>query len=278
MAAASPPSRIELPRRPFGRTGLSISPLGLAGSYGIDADATERAFHELSINYFFITPRMKGLCEGVRRLIAAGHRDELVLATGPFLPTGSALRSSWERLARDLGTDRIDVLQVFWVRWRWYLTGGTSATLRRLKEEGKIRWFGISTHERRKAPGFAREFGLDMLMLRYNAAHRGAEQDVFERLPAERPAIVAYTATRWGGLLRPAGGLPPLSAPECYRFQLSHPAVDVALTGPKSWDELRANAEGVAQGPLPAERLAEVRRFGDAVHASATRRLGFGRN
>ncbi|MBI5487136.1 MAG: aldo/keto reductase [Deltaproteobacteria bacterium] len=268
---------VELPRRPFGRTGLSVAPLGLAGSYGIDADATERAFHELSINYFFVTPRMKGLFEGVRRLIKAGHRDEIVLATGPFFPTGRALRGQWDDVARGLGTDRIDVLQVFWVRWRWYLTGGTIETLRRFKEEGKIRAFGISTHERRMAPDFASEFGLDMLMLRYNAAHRGAEQDVFARLPAERPAVVAYTATRWGRLLRPVGDKPALTASECYRFQLSHPAVDVVLTGPKTWDELRANAEGAALGPLPAERLAEVRAFGDAVHASATSRFGFGR-
>jgi aryl-alcohol dehydrogenase-like predicted oxidoreductase len=269
---------VEFPRRPFGKTGLSVAPLGLAGSYGIDADATERAFHELSINYFFVTPRMKGLCDGLRRLIKAGHRDKLVLATGPFLPTGSALRSVWAELARDLGTDTIDVLQVFWVRWRWYLTGGTIATLRRFKQEGKIRAFGISTHERRRAPEFAKEFDLDMLMLRYNSAHRGAEKDVFGVLPAERPAVVAYTATRWGKLLQPLGDHKPLTAAECYRFQLSHPSVDVALTGPKTWDELRANAEGAALGPLPAERMAEVRAFGDAVHASATRRFGFGRN
>jgi hypothetical protein len=115
-------------------------------------------------------------------------------------------------------------------------------------------------------------------MIRYNAAHRGAERDVFAQLPAERPAIVAYTATRWGRLLKPAGGLGPMTAEECYRFQLAHPAVDVALTGAKTWNELKANAEGVARGPLPPERLDQVRRFGDAVHESLSKRFSFGRN
>jgi len=128
---------VEFPRRPFGKTGLSVAPLGLAGSYGIDAEATERAFHELSINYFFVTPRMKGLCEGLRRLIRAGHRDKLVLATGPFLPTGSALRAVWEEVARAWARLRRRPADVL-VRWRWYLTGNTIATLRRFKVEGKI--------------------------------------------------------------------------------------------------------------------------------------------
>ena len=271
-------ANLELPRRPFGRTGLSVAPLGLSGSYGIDADSVERAFHELSINYFFVTPRMQGMCEGLRRLIKAGHRDKLVLATGVNLPTGSAVRSKWADLTKQLGTDRIDVFQVFWVRWRWYLEGRTGTELRKLREEGKVKAIGISTHERKMAVPFAREFDLDMLMIRYNAAHRGAEKEVFAGLPEKRPAVVTYTATRWGRLLKPAGSLGPMTAPECYRFALSQPVVDVVLTGPKSWDELRTNAEGVVLGPLAPERLAEVRTFGDAVHAAATSRFGFGRN
>jgi predicted aldo/keto reductase-like oxidoreductase len=267
---------VNLPRRPFGRTGLQVSPLGLSGTFGIDADATERAFHDLSINYFFVTHRMKGLCGGLRRIIAAGHRDKIVLATGVNWPSGRAVRSEFEELTGILGTDRIDVFQLFWVRWPWALSRTIDA-LREFRSAGKVRAIGVSTHERLRAPGYATDFGLDMLMIRYNAAHRGAERDVFAHLPAERPAIVTYTATRWGRLLKPADGLGPMTADECYRFQLMHPSVDVSLTGAKTWDELKANAEGVARGPLTPERLEQVRRFGDAVHAGLSHRFGFGR-
>ena len=34
-------------------------------------------------------------------------------------------------------------------------------------------------------------------MIRYNAAHPGAERDIFPHLEARRPAVVAYTATSW---------------------------------------------------------------------------------
>lgn len=257
---------VSLERRPLGRTGLQVSRLGLAGSYGIDADAVERAYHELSINLFFVSPRMKGLVEGVRRLIAAGHRDRLVLMSGSFLPMGRSLPKAWEKMARALGTDRLDVFQVFWVRNRWFVGGKTWPAMRALKESGKVRALAISTHDRALGRALADELPLDVLMIRYNAAHRGAERDVFETLGEPRPGLVAYTATRWGRLLKPKKGLGPMTAPECYRFQLSHPKVDVALCGARTFSELEADAQGAAQGPLDEPRLAQVRAFGDAVH------------
>jgi aryl-alcohol dehydrogenase-like predicted oxidoreductase len=265
-----------LPQRPFGQTGLVASPLGLAGSYGIDAAGVERAFHELGVNYFFVTLRMTETIEGLRRLIRAGHRDRLVLALGASIPTGRGVRGAWEKCAKALGVDSIDVFQLFWVQAHWYVTGKTWPEMRRLKEEGRARALGVSCHDRPMARALVDELDLDMLMIRYNAAHRGAEKEIFASLePDRRPAVVSYTATRWGRLLKPARGLGPMSAPECYRFALGSPTVDVVLCGAKSFEELRENAEGVQQGPLAEARLREVRSFGDAVRGAATGTLGF---
>ncbi len=257
---------LQLPKQTLGRSGLFCSRLGLAGSFGIDADAAERAFHELGINYFFFDGRSKGVQEGIRRLVKAGHRDQLVLHTGPFIPTAASLQRTWERYARTLGVETIDVFQIAWVRSRWYTGGKTWPAMRRLKEEGKVKALSISSHDRSLARQLMEELGLDVAMLRYNAAHRGAEEEVFASLGPDRPGIVAYTATRWGKLLKPKAGKGPLSPAECYRFQLSHPKVDVALCGARGWEELAADVQGVLEGPLPPERMAEVRAFGDLVH------------
>ncbi len=144
-----------------------------------------------------------------------------------------------------------------------------------LKDQGKVHAIGISTHDRKLGRKLTDELPLDTLMVRYNAAHRGAETDIFEPLETPRPGILAYTATRWGRLLKPAGDLKPMTAPECYRFQLSHSKVDVALCGARTWEELVADVDGVMEGPLSDERLDEVRRFGDAVHDSASNWFGF---
>jgi aryl-alcohol dehydrogenase-like predicted oxidoreductase len=264
-----------LEKKQLGATGLRVSPLGLAGSFGIEADDVERAFHELGVNYFFVTPRMKGLAEGIRRLIDAGHRDEIVVATGASVPTGWSVGREWARAARALRVEVIDVFHLFWVQAHWYVTGKTWPAMRSLKDEGKVRALAISCHDRPMARALVDELGLDAMMIRYNAAHRGAEREIFATLPSPRPGVISYTATRWGKLLKPLGGLGPMTGPECYRFALTHPAVDVVLSGAKTIDELRDNAEGVRQGPLAEERLAQIRSFGDAVRASATGSIGW---
>jgi len=108
-----------------------------------------------------------------------------------------------------------------------------------------------------------------VLQVRYSAAHRGAENEVFEGLPAARPGISTYTATRWGKLLR-AKNMPPGEAPvtaaECYRFALSHPAVDVCMAGPKTEQQMLEGLLALSQGPLDSTEMERVRRIGDHVH------------
>ncbi len=265
-----------LERKTLGPAGPPVARLGLAGSYGIDAAGVERAFHELGINYFFFTNRNDGLLEGLRRLIKAGHRKDLVIAGGANMPTGFGVRSAIEKYTKALGTDYIDVFQLFWVQYHWYVTGQTWPAMRKLKEEGRAKMLGMSIHDRKMARTLVDELGVDALMIRYNAAHRGAEQEIFATLPEARPAIIAYTATRWGRLLQPAGDKTAMTPEECYRFPLSNDKVDVVLCGPKNYAELEQNARGVALGPLSASRLEEIRAFGDVVRKSASSRVAWG--
>lgn len=140
----------------------------------------------------------------------------------------------------------------------------------RFRDEGKVRAIGISTHHRRLAGELAARGALDVLMIRYNAAHRGAETDIFPHLAAHDPGVVSYTATRWRQLLRRPSGWPERSpiptAGQAYRFVLSNPHVDLALTAPTSVEQLDENLAEVAKGPLANDEMAFMRDFGDAVH------------
>ncbi len=102
-------------------------------------------------------------------------------------------------------------------------------------------------------------------MVRYNAAHRGAETEVFPAAEAAGLPVVAYTALRWGGLLRPTPedppGFTPPPAPAWYRFVLQNPAVTVTLAAPHDRRELDEDLTVLdATAPLTSqeyERLAE---------------------
>jgi aryl-alcohol dehydrogenase-like predicted oxidoreductase len=142
----------------------------------------------------------------------------------------------------------------------------------RFKEEGKVRCIGISCHNRAFLGKLASDGVLDVLMLRYNAAHRGAEQDVFPYLGKHNPGVISYTATRWTELMRrprnwPKDGKVP-DAGMAYRFVLTDPHVHVCLTAPRNEKELRDNIAAVLKGPLNEDELSFMRTFGDAVHSN----------
>ncbi|PWB66487.1 MAG: hypothetical protein C3F14_04005 [Deltaproteobacteria bacterium] len=56
------------------------------------------------------------------------------------------------------------------------------------------------------------------------------------------------------------------TAGDCYRFCLSSPHIDVALTGPRNAGELRENLTALEKGPLSPEEDLFLREFGRAVH------------
>jgi aryl-alcohol dehydrogenase-like predicted oxidoreductase len=251
----------EVPR--FGRP---LFRLGLSGSFGLDEAGCREALER--IQYVFWSPRMKGLTPALRRALAR-DRGRYVVATGPlfgFFP--GSLRKAVEGARRTLGTDVVDVLQLFWLGKMSAFTGAVQAEMAALREAGKVRWLCASIHDRPRAGRLAADSILDALMIRYNAAHPGAEREIFPHLAARRPAVISYTATSWRKLLSaPKGwtGRVP-TAGDCYRFCLSSPHVDIALMGPRTVGQLRENFAAVERGPLSAEEEVWMREIGRAVH------------
>ena len=145
-------------------------------------------------------------------------------------------------------------------------------TALKLKEEGKVRYLGISTHDRPLAGRIAADpdSPIDAVMIRYNAANVGAERDIFPLIPdSNAPGVIAFTTTRWGQLVSPKKmppGEEPLTASDCYRFALSSGAVDVCLTGPKTVVELEGGMKAMDLGPLSDEEMERVRRIGAYVY------------
>ena len=61
-------------------------------------------------------------------------------------------------------------------------------------------------------------------------------------------------------------GESPVTAADCYRFALSHPAVDVCLTAPSTLEQLRENLCVLDLGPLDEEEMTRIRRIGDYIY------------
>jgi predicted aldo/keto reductase-like oxidoreductase len=145
---------------------------------------------------------------------------------------------------------------------------------RALRERGLVRHLGVSSHHRPLVPVLASSGDFDVVHFRYNAAHPGAEIDIFPKLAeTNRAGMVAYTATSWGQLLNskkiPAGEQVP-GASDCYRFVLTRPEVDVCLTGPANAAQMEEALNAIERGPMTDDELAWMRRVGEAVHGKAS--------
>ncbi len=245
--------------------GKRVHRLGLATSHGLDQEGM-RAAIDAGVNYLFYT---RGSFAPVIREAIRRDRERYVVASGPIIGYfGFTVRRGVEKALRTLGTDYLDVCHLFWAGKMSALGPGTFGELLRLKEEGKIRAIGTSIHDRPRAGRLAEDSPIDLFMLRYNAAHPGAERDVFPHLARRNPAVVAYTATSWRKLLRaPKGWTGPVpGAGDCYRFCLSSPHVDLVLTSPANRAQLEENLRALEKGPLSPEEMTGMRAFGAAVH------------
>lgn len=249
--------------------------LGIAGNYGLESDSIRWAA-EHGANYWLWGASFKKVTEGIGEVIKQ-NREKHVVALLGWGYYGGQIRKGVENALRKLKTEYIDVYKLGWLSKTSFYNSNTVKTLLQLKREGKIRAIGTSIHNRKKAGKLALDSEIDLFMIRYNAKHPGAEQDIFPHLEKRNPGIVAYTALAWTQLTKqlkkveidPWPGeeksVPPLTPALCYRFVLSNPHVHVVLTGPRNQEQLSQNFKMMEQGNLNEEELTWVRNYGQLV-------------
>jgi aryl-alcohol dehydrogenase-like predicted oxidoreductase len=261
----------------LGKTGMEVCRLGLSATYRPGKETIHRALDQ-GVNFFFCYGFDTHAIRALREL-PPGSREKVCIATGAYnLILGHPnLRKTLEKRLRQFRTEYIDVFLYLGVMKPKQFPLEVLEEIRRFREEGKVRAIGLSCHDRRFVGQLASEGAVDVLMMRYNAAHRGAEEDIFPHLAAHDPGVISYTATRWSRLLRKprnwAPEQPVPSAPQCYRFVLSRPDVDVCLTAPSNIRQLEENLAALDQGPLSPDEMSFMQQFGGAVRAAHRRFL-----
>lgn len=247
--------------------GVRVSRLGLAPSYGVAARSVDEAF-ERGIDFFFWGAiRRWGFGLALRKLVRR-HPGRVVVAIQSFTDSAFWLARSVDRARFRLGVDVIDLLCLAYRNTP--LDARVWEAALELRARGRVRALMVSSHDRSRLVALAARDGLDAVMARYSAAHRGAETAVFPAALTHGKGVLAYTATRWGSLLDPASipkGEPPPRASDCYRFALSHDAVDACLMGPANLGELREALVALERGPMTADERAWMIRVGDGVRA-----------
>ena len=183
-------------------------------------------------------------------LAASGRRADAFLATKVWTRGRNEGIRQMETSMRLLRTDRIDLMQIHnLVDWRTHL-----ATLRRWKDEGRVRYVGITHYTSSAYPeveAVLRAERLDFLQINYALDDRDAERRILP-LAAERGvAVLVNMPFGGGGLLRGLAAKPlPAWAAEIgctswaqvlLKFVLSHPAVTCAIPGTRRREHMEDN-------------------------------------
>jgi aryl-alcohol dehydrogenase-like predicted oxidoreductase len=261
-------------RRLTALDGTPASCLGLAAGPKQDPRCVRRAFAG-GINYFFFYgPGHTRFIEELASLLPQ-KREQIIVATGSGSRRVAGLRAARRKLTALLGIELIDVFFIEYVHPGdnpdvMFGKSGVLDELWQWKESGWVRFVGATVHDRSLARRLAADPRVDVLMHRFNMAHRKAAHEVFPAAAKARTPIVGFTATRWGTLLEPYADWPgpPPTATDCYRYCLAQPAVHVVLTAPRAPGELEQNLNVLELPPMSKQERSQWQRFGDLVYGA----------
>ncbi len=314
--------------RPFGRHGFTCSEIGfggwaIGGSWGAqsDADSLAALHRALDLGVDFIDTAA-GYGDGrserligqlLRERSAAGRREPVFVATktppapGPWPPTPFCLADDRysetylranvaERLA-NLGTPRLDLLQLHtWTR-AWNRNPAPLRILRQLQREGLIRFVGVSTpeHDQNCVIDLMRGGWVDAVQVIYNLFHQEPAAELLDVARECGVAVIVRVALDEGSL---TGKFTPETrfAADDFRskyfagdrlertvarvaavrkdlegsgynlvqaalkFVLAHPAVSTVIPGIRNPAQAEANCAVSDLEPLPSPLLVTLRR------------------
>ena len=204
QAAAS--TRPALRYRQLGKTGLKVTTVGFGCMVTSDPTVIEKAVDQ-GIN-LFDTARVYQGGNNERMVGAAlkGKRDGLILSSKTLAPTKEGALAHLDTSLKELQTDHLDI---------WYLHSKSKPedikdelveAQQIAKQQGKIRFAGISTHggHRELIPAVIKNGHFDVLLASYNFTMGNTIDDLLEKTRAAGIGVVAMKVF--------AGGYTPIRA------------------------------------------------------------------
>ena len=220
---------------------MEVSVVGFGGIpiQGLTASEAERVLLralDRGINFFDSARAYTDSEEKMGRALHA-HRDRIHLASKALSRGAGGMRKELETSLRNLRTDMIDLYQVHSVGSleeleRILAPGGAYGELAKAREEGKIRWIGVTGHSRPVLFKAAGTGLFDTVQLPFNPIENEWEDEV---LPAAREAGLGTIGMKpvAGGAIRNVGA--------SIRFTLTR-GIDVSIPGMDSVEQVDENA------------------------------------
>ena len=251
---ASPSATPKLAYRTLGKTGLKVTSVGFGCMVTSDASVIERA-SDIGIDYF---DTARGYQHGNNeRMVGAAlkkRRKDLVLSSKSGAHTKDALLSDLDTSLRELATDFLDI---------WYLHGRdrTSDVSDEMfeaqqvaKQQGKIRFAGLSTHKPKDlVPFLVKKGAVDVVLATYNFTMDKATSEAMEQAGNAGMGVVAMKVMAGGYRAgNPRRAFYPQLTKEgallaALKWVLNNPKVNTTIPSMTDMDQLEENLRAMSE-------------------------------
>jgi len=233
----------EIHYRVLGRTGLKLSVVSLGAMRTFEPEVMQAAFDK-GVNYIDTARCYKdGINERVIGMALKGRRDKVYVATKCHMVTPKEdIIKSVEESLRSLQTDYVDVLQLHHPSKADMLHEDAKAAMTQLREQGKVRFFGLSAH--------SNEVGIlegiladpdkffDMALVVYNFKTKAELTKAIEQAARAGVGIVAMkTQAKSGYKTEELGDVSPHQA--ALKWVLQNPNVTAAVPAMVNLDQVK---------------------------------------
>jgi aryl-alcohol dehydrogenase-like predicted oxidoreductase len=236
---------------------LKVTSVGCAAGAIPDPDILARAL-DLGINYYD-TARIygQGKSEEILGRAIKGRRDQIVLASKTYSNTKETILKDIETSLEKLGTDHLDVYHQHSRHTPEEITDEMIETMELVKQQGKTRFIGVSTHDPNAMVDFILKVGkFDVVQTTYSYAIGAPFRDgAISKLHDAGIGIVAMkvviaTATPKGDTgnhLSNEGGLAAI------KWVLNNPAISTTVPWSETMDELEINFRAMTEEYTPQD-------------------------
>ena len=266
------------PERPLGRTGLRLPRLSMGCAQAADRGLIDAALDAGIVHFDTAAHYGNGTNERLLgRALADRPRDSYVIAT-KIIPDGEDQRTGlftertavapflakFERSLQRLGLEFVDILYLHQAsRAEAALHEPLLRALEDIKDSGRARWIGVSTHQREpEVIRAAAESGrYDVVLTSYNfrQPHVTEMREAIALASSKGLGIIAMKAL--AGVYWDAQRSVPIDAAAALRWVLSDPNVDTCLAGFSTLEQIQA-AVNVLHSPGMTDRDRSALRLG----------------
>jgi len=285
-----------LPTRILGRTKQKVTILGLGtapvGEGPVEVQDGVRIFSEVldrGVTYVD-TARIYGEAEEMLGHVIPKRRDKLFVVTKVSTDSAARAEQSLSESLRQLKTDHLDLVHIHSIGSKnldkVLAADGVLAYLLKQKEAGKIRFIGVSGHNR--PANFVRMIQtdqIDVLMCVMNYADRNIYDFEGKVLPEARKRNVGCVAMKvYAGI---KGGFPyhskgyvgcatePAYLPQALAYALDLEGVSVAVVGPYTVEQAIQNVEFARKyTPLSEQQRDSLMEYGRKLAETLGPRYG----